>query len=391
MHWRAFVDTLSSPEASSSSLKAIASSKVPRTYVPSSRMAALPAVSPKIKHKATSSKSLAWNPLVSAAKTTTFPSSRESSTTSSADPFLVPAVPRPKRDRKREGKLLFEEPFNDQDRRKTFGGISAPALIPDIDLATRMERPRHRRIFSLAQPPFSTSSPNLQTSYSGSIPPRRVSAPVERRGVSLPASSSPFNMSVTDQVLSMQYGQKSIIKLISQNRGFSEDIVTRIWEHYRDFELTDAKLKRMWESAENTFYQSDDEVDEENIVLPSSPPRRVRNNTHQQFTPAPVADGDISDYSPPEITRAAQFKHSRLSGRSDLKNIGVPSTRNHSPESAWGNREHIKLDTTPPAPVWGPEEDKILVSGNATALKELETRMGRVLFKRRTAELMQGL
>jgi hypothetical protein len=41
----------------------------------------------------------------------------------------------------------------------------------------------------------------------------------------------------------------------------------------------------------------------------------------------------------------------------------------------------------PQPPTWGEEEDSLLRSGDPEALKELETKMGKVSFKRRIAEI----
>ena len=62
-----------------------------------------------------------------------------------------------------------------------------------------------------------------------------------------------------------------------------------------------------------------------------------------------------------------------------------------SPESALAPVDHAHnmamSSPAPQQPIWGEEEDRLLHSGNPQSLKDLETKMGKVAFKRRIAEI----
>ena len=403
---RAFVEALPDPSrlAAGSMHAKVTDSKPKRDYVPSSRIALeASASSPEVPGNLGTSK---------------VPLLQQSSRGSSSDPFLVPEVPRsehnPTVKDKRDPGIVF-------DRRQTFGGFGSRAPIPKIDLTLRTKVP-HRRIF-LSQrqslPAFSTASDI----------PSRISAPVGSLSNPSSVSSSPSNMSSVDHGIAVRLGVDAVLQRMSDNHGFTIDVIRRLYEDIGGFQRTDAALRRMRESAEAeaiSFISMDtDQVDEDVDTSRRWSPRRIPSRPKGlEYTPAPVDDDNMSDYSPPETSRAGQYARLAREGRRNealqrekivvglggtgdfLGNIRVSEgnssgatsdapvgdTNGRSPDhtSELDHADAIAdgIATLPQQEtIWGEEEDKLLRSGNPLVLKELEAKMGGPSFKRRTAEI----
>ncbi|KAF7972259.1 hypothetical protein HWV62_18578 [Athelia sp. TMB] len=408
MDLRAFVDNL--PEPSSSRSRGVSRSRSvsrgseqsnsePRkVYVPSKELMAAVAT---VKH------SHPFGPAHSTenkhdihAAPFSFPQPHDRSVDSPNDPFLVPALPRAVLDLKGKQKMKFDALDYDKDRRKTFGGMDSRPIIPDIDLADRMNRP-HRRIFSLPRQSLPGLSPSITPHHS--LPSRRVSAPI---GPASPSFSSPLNMSHSDAELAMRLGRAAIIQLISENRRFTEDTIMRVWQEEGSFELADARLKEMWEAAQAAF-----EASRKNRATGAparhkpTARRRLPQPAGLIYTPLPAENGHLSDYSPPQVSRASQYRHGRRSvdmrggdpisfsanGRqsSFTPTNSSPPLRSQSPEPPSSDGFKMQMrPVTPPAPrsVWGEEEERMLRSRDAATLQKLEARVGKMQYRRRMAE-----
>jgi hypothetical protein len=238
-------------------------------------------------------------------------------------------------------------------------------------------------------------------------------------------------MTTIDHSIAVRLGVDTMLQRMSDNHGFTLDVVRRLYNSIGGFQRTDAVLKKMRESAEAeaiSFISTDmDQLDRHMPTSRQSSPRRVSNRfSGPQFTPAPVDSGSMSDYSPPETSRAGQYaklarqgrrhealrqeaKTVSLGGTADfLRNIrlsegsssratsGAPAENmeGRAPGAALPvDRAHSKdvASSPPQEPIWKEQEeiDKVLLSGDPEALKELQEKMGGPSFKRRTADLMR--
>jgi hypothetical protein len=344
-----------------------------------------------------------------------------------SDPFLVPDVAHRKHDAKEKDK--GQVPVTD-DRRKTFGGFGTQPPIPKIDLTLRTKRP-HRRIF--LHPRQSLPALRRAAGTEGRVPSRRVSAPVEDHNTPHSTSSSPSNMSAADRSVAVRLGVDAMLQRMSDNHGFTLDVVKRLYDCVGDFRRTDAALKKMRESAEAEAISfismgvNQVDSDEHSHTSRHESPRRVSNRSSGlHFTPTPVNGADISDYSPPEKSRAGQYarlarlgrRHEALNSRvrtvslggtgdfsRNIRISGGGSSRATSgaPAGSIGQSPALEpvdcgdsavADMTPSSPqqpISGEEEDKLLLSGDMVGLKEMEMKMGGPALKRRTAEILSML
>ncbi|KIM87289.1 hypothetical protein PILCRDRAFT_814783 [Piloderma croceum F 1598] len=420
--YRAFIESLPDPDkltTSSTHIK-VGDSKTRRVYVPPT------SVGPS------SSRTGFLRPSdhylhVGSARTSVVPQLPMSSRASSSDPFLVPEVPRRKHDSEGKDKEKSRVRNNDRDRRKTFGGLGAHPAIPKIDLTLRTKRP-HRRIF--LPPRQSLPAQRTAASMDEFIPPRRVSAPVEDPNAPSSASSSPSNMSATDHSIAVRLGIDTMLQKMSDNHGFTLDVVRRLYDLIGDFQRTDAALMRMRHSAEEeatSFINMDvNPVDRQPRTSHHSSPRRVLYPfPGLEYTPVAPDSGNLSDYTPPEASRAGRYARLAREGRRHealkqegkrvsiggtgpfLQNIrmsegsfsgGTPgplmgSVDRQFPESASASidrKSDVAVDMVSPSPqqpIWGDEEDRLLRSGDPVVLKKLEAKMGKASFKQRTAEI----
>jgi hypothetical protein len=391
-HLRTFVEGLPDPDihTTGTTLTKAADSKARRIYVPRGRVPAPTGTS----------------------------NFQETDSSLSADPFLVPTAPRQKFNSEGKGKEKVVITTADKDRRKTFGGFTHPAT-PKIDLTLRTKLP-HRRIFL----PTRQSLPAFGKGTEESIPPRRASTSVGNHSTPNSTSSSPSNMSNADHSIALRLGVDAMVQRMSDNHGFTPEVVRRLYGIIGDFQRTDVALMRMRKSAEieaasyiNVDVNEIDEHTHSSRYSSSRPsPRRVSYRfPGLEYTPATADSGNISDYSPPETSRAGQYarlarqglrlealkregRAASLSGNSDLfrslarsggssplvaPKVSVASVDGQSTASA----PALVPVPLPQQPVWGEEEDRLLRSGDPVALKKLEAKMGKAAFKRRTAEI----
>lgn len=454
MDLKAFVDSLAEPTRSRSRSQSIpyaesdqSNTEPHKPYVPSEELiAALTTVQSDTQSSTSNAAqnqraARASGSRIPAARPFTFPQPHDRSVASPNDPFLVPAMPRAVSDLKGKQKMQLDslDYDKDKDRRKTFGSVDSRPGIPDIDLAERLNKP-HRRIFSL--PRHSLPAPLTSTSATvyHSLPSRRVSAPI---GPTSPSFSSPLmNMSPSDAELAMRLGRAAIIQLISENRRFTEDTIMRVWQQEGSFERADARLKEMWEAAEGVFEarsarnvsvaparhermrdDNDAPTRAKSAHGGTEAPERSRRATRQRhappqaaglvYTPVPAENGHVSDYSPPQVSRAAQFRHPRRSvderlrsgvsssditpqrgGFSYMPSTSSPLMRSQSPEPPSSDGFRMVVRPVTPATtrdVWGIEEEHMLRSGDAETLQRLEARVGKMQYRRRMAESFRAL
>ena len=316
-------------------------------------------------------------------------------------PFLGPEVPRRRHGSDGKGKDTPRVPNGDRKRRRIF--MSARQSLPAQRPVARIEE---------------------------LVPSRRASAPVEDPRASSSVSSTPSNMSTTDRSIAMRLGVDAMLQKMSDNHGFTLDVIKRLYNVIGDFQRTDAALMRMRESAEmeaTSYIDMDvNQVDKRSRTSQHSSPRRISYPfPGLEYTPVNYSSGNLSDYSPPETSRAARYTRLAKQGRrlEALKREGravsfgrtgdflrhirmseprfsratpgalVGSVDGQSPESALASVDHnhdIAVDMASPSPqqpIWGEEEDRLLRSGDLIVLKDLEARMGKASFKRRTAEI----
>ncbi|KZP12879.1 hypothetical protein FIBSPDRAFT_1049796 [Athelia psychrophila] len=419
MDLKAFVDKLPEPTRSRSRSVSYAESEQSNTeprkaYVPSKELlAAVASVEPNFRQSTSNlAQHAASRSTMPPARPFTFPQPHDRNVVSPNDPFLVPAIPRAVSNLKGKQEIKVDTLDYDKDRRRTFGGMDSRPAVPDIDLAERINRP-HRRIFSL--PRNSLPGPSTAAEVHHSLPSRRVSAPFEPTS---PSFSSPLNMSPADAELAMRLGRASIIQLISDNRRFTEDTIMRVWQSEGSFELADARLKEMWEAAQGKFEAGRKSAPKETVgpVRPKRASMRQRHTPRQPaglvYTPLPAENGHISDYSPPQMSRAAQYRHGRrsvdmrsgasanLSRSGSLRQFSYtpatssPPMRSQSPEPPSSDGfQMLMRPVTPPAArdVWGEEEERMLRSGDAATLQKLEARVGKMQYRRRMAESFKSL
>ena len=431
-NYRMFAESLPDPSRITPGLThaQVADSKGKRAYQPLDRAASDTSAPLPISRGSTSSKIELTKhldkPAIGNARISNYSMPRESSSGSSSDPFLVPKVTRRKHDSESKAKEKAVILGDYKDRRKTFGGIGTSAVIPKIDLTLRT-KPLHRRIFlppRQSLPAFPTAAgANMEEN----VPSRRVSTPTENLSTPSSALSSPSNMSTSDRSIAVRLGVDAMVQRMSDNHGFTIDVIRRVYDAVSDFQLTDAVLTRMRESAEveaiSCINTSIKHISEHPPMSRSSSPRRVSYPfPGLQYTPVAVDNVGISEYSPPETSRAGQYTKLAKQGRryealkregkrvslgrtaDFLRNIqmsGGASARaisgdsdgidGQSPESALAPVDHAHnmamSSPAPQQPVWGEEEDRLLHSGNPQSLKDLETKMGKVAFKRRIAEI----
>jgi len=217
-------------------------------------------------------------------------------------------------------------------------------------------------------------------------------------------------------------GTNTMLQRMSDNHGFTIDVIKRLYDLIGNFERTDAALKIMRESAEAeaiSFISTDVAQVDEHLQTSRHPsPRRVSDQSSALlFTPAPVDTGNMSDYSPPETSRAAQYarlarqglrhealkregKKVSLGGADDFVRSIRMSDSNSSRATSGAPAESMDRQSPAPAfqpvdhmdtqeqPIPGEEQDRLLLSGNTVELKELELMMGGPSFKRRIAEIL---
>jgi hypothetical protein len=239
-------------------------------------------------------------------------------------------------------------------------------------------------------------------------------------------------MSATDRSIAVRLGVDAMLQKMSDNHGFTLDVVRRLYDVIGDFQRTDAALMRMRNSAEEeaTSFISMD------VNPVDSQPRTSRHSSHAsprrvlypfpglEYTPVAPDSGNLSDYTPPETSRAGRYARLAREGRRHealkqegrrvsiggtgpfLQNIrmsgsfsgGTPgplmgSVDGQFPESASASVDRkyaVAVDMVSPSPqqpVWGEEEDRLLRSGDPVVLKNLEAKMGKASFKQRTAEI----
>ena len=413
-HHRAFTESFADPDTTSSTHINVGEYQARRAHVPSASLGpSSDSVKPSDRYSH-----------VGSLRTSVVPPVQMSSRASSSDPFLVPDVPHRRHDS--DGKVKELSRVQNKDRRKTFGGLGAHSATPKIDLTLRSKLP-HRRIFF--PPRQSLPAQRTAPSIDDFIPPRRVSAPVEHPTVSSSASSSPSNMSAKDRSIAVRLGVDTMLQKMSDNHGFTFDVVRRLYDLIGDFQRTDAALMRMRNSAEEeatSFINMDVNPDRQRRTSHHSSPRRVLYPfPGLEYTPVAPDSGNLSDYTPPETSRAGRYARLAREGRRlealkqegrrvsiggtgpFLQNIrmsersfsgGTPdplagSVSRQPPESASvsvDRKSVVAVDIgspSPQQPVWGEEEDRLLCSGDPVVLKKLEAKMGKASFKQRTAEI----
>jgi len=234
-------------------------------------------------------------------------------------------------------------------------------------------------------------------------------------------------MSAADRSVAVRLGVDAMLQRMSDNHGFTLDVVKRLYDCVGDFRRTDAALKKMRESAEAEAISfismgvNQVDSDERSHTSRHESPRRVSNRpSGLHFTPTPVNGADISDYSPPEKSRAGQYaklarlgrRHEALNPRVRTVSLGgtgdfsrnirisgggtsrATSVRQSPALEPVDHGDSVVADMTPLSPqqpISGEEEDKLLLSGDMVGLKEMEMKVGGPALKRRTAEILSML
>lgn len=261
------------------------------------------------------------NPLVgSNGRPSIFPMRSESV----SDPFLVSAAPRVGthgassdngKGKEKAAVVSFTDPHK---RRRTFGGFSPSPDAPVVDLSVVMKRPYDRLLRShhrqsLPAPGAVQAAPPSFRGSSVPIPPRSSDI---LHPSSSSSSLSPSLMSTADQSLALRLGTDLIFKRMSENHGFHEDIVRRIYAEVGGFERADAVLNDMREAAEAAGRKSINLDPPNGSTHTSQHVLASSRRTSLHFSPAPVTgDDNRSDYSPPEASRAGQFARLLRQGR----------------------------------------------------------------------------
>ncbi|KAH7924675.1 hypothetical protein BV22DRAFT_1129647 [Leucogyrophana mollusca] len=351
-----------------------------------------------------------WNTRVQPAKPFKFPAPREST----RSPFRVPALPAStSRPDKGKGRAKVPPITDSNHRRQTFGGY---ADIPDIDLAAELLRSQSSQSLTSRRPrqslPAYLTSPGSYLAANASI---SSSANLSLSGLVSPSSIHP-----SDRDLSALVGFEALIKGISKNHGYTENIVLEVYNRVENLKEADEVLHKMkmaaadrgeieirkkQESREWAWGGGDRTRNEDWSRA------RVKRRESLDYEPASV-DGEGSEYEPPSTSRAARYKR-----------MSIPAYISSPPEQEDGDEAEVEsmvdiagdgmpgqswIESTPaasapaPAPVisaeaeesavpptWSEEEDRMARSGSEEALKKLEERVGKGSLRRRIVRLLQ--
>lgn len=223
------------------------------------------------------------------------------------------------------GSTEFEAPL--QDDRSHIDHVLIRHSLPLLPSALHGVRSADDSFVGTASPSISFRRPLKRESLSFVQQPKPRSASAE--------PEPPLQISEDDESVVVHIGVETAIQTMSENHGFTPEIVRRVWGQTQSLRKTDTLLRRMREAAEKAALQLLEGLDDANedgdqsragpSTRANAPAQGVapRRSSHKRnsssvlrITPT-EPDGDSSEYSPPKPTRAGQYLRLVKEGRQD--------------------------------------------------------------------------